>query len=350
MGISIWYLIPSIILETGSSTLYVFLVSMLLSYFVGVFLGTKYTIKQYRLPIGNRLFTISFGVVSFFVYFGIAIMIKNYGGLSSIFSGNARNYYYQGQFNLSTSRFIIAKYVGILFLVYVLYGGISWDRLSGFLRKSFLVTLALISYLKFALGSRLFVLYALIFLVGRSYKYQFSRLQIYMLLASSLVGLSVGSVLRYGSYDIETLFSIFRATENLNFVLGLEGKTNLSSFFYDLSFIPSSLFDYELPNLTLLKHGSLKGSSEPMPVLASMYYGMKDWSFLYMTALGYFAGLAYRNFSRSPLSFFYLFALMYVFLLYLTHSPFRATNRLAVLCIHFQLINFVIGGLCRRTT
>ena len=349
LGVAIWYIFPSFYLGNGTIDLYTYLIWIILTFYLGYSLGNKFSIKYYRISLTQRSFNRVFLLFSLLTYLGVSLMIQNYGGLNSLLSGNARNYYYQNQFQLSTNRFVIAKYVGILFTVYVIYGGIYWDRMTSILRRGFVIALFLISYLKWALGSRLFILYIL-FLMGRSYRYKFTGFQKITVLVLVIIGVTLGVAMRYGTYNSSDILSIFRSTENLNYVLSLESPISISAFIYDLSFIPTNYFDYKIPNLTLLKYGALNGSSEPMPVLASMYYGMKNWSAVYMMILGYFAGMAFKNYSKDSLFFLYMCALTYVFLLYLTHSSFRATNRLAILCIHIQLFNFFLGGICRKAT
>ena len=171
------------------------------------------------------------------------------GGISNIFDSNLREYYYQSldQWDGFKWQFIVNKYLGVFFFLYPIYYGIHWGKLKSKNKKFVILIMLLLSLTKFLVGSRLFIIYFLIFLIVRMIFVDISKKKILLFILIFCSFIYYGFSQRYdGQLTTDIIISTFNANTNLDYIMNnnIISKTKFESFFYDITIIPASVFNY----------------------------------------------------------------------------------------------------------
>lgn len=341
-GLIIYFLIPGLSLYPLFDKTNVYIISLCLSFILGYNLlnsRSSFSFKYELSTFGPKLYIIL--VIS--VLFSLLVWVVIMGGISTVLSGALRNIYYNNQYDSSQLRFIVSKYIGLVFLGFPLIAGLLTRRLNRTVRIINLLLIVLITLTKVLIGSRLFIIYVLSYFCGIAYVKYLSKKRIVSLLIVFLLAIIYGFYTRYRTIDINNVLDVFNATTNLTYIVSNNYTDfDFKSVLFNLSLLPIDVIGYEVPNMTLLKYGSLKGSSEPMPVIVSLYYSVGWYSSLYFLFFGLVSQYAYKKALKGDiLHFLLLLTLSYIFMVYINHSSLRASGRYFMLVLHVILMRRV---------
>ena len=354
IAIIIYFILPSIILQENLiSKKILFLVTLLIGFVFGRSIIRNYNSKLTLNQLwSNKLIKPKyFYYLNLFTILSILLWIISMGGIYNILDSNLREYYYQtlDQWDGLKWQFILNKYIGVFFFLYPVYSGIYWGKLKNKNKKISMLILFSLTLTKFLLGSRLFIIYFLIFFIVRMIFSKTTKIyiSIYSLIFLSLI--YFGFNMRYGDeFNVDTLFSSLNANVNLDYIINNDiiSQTKLKSFFYDITILPSSVLNYELPNLTTLKYGKSLGSSEPMPVIANIYYSLGYFGFIYFFIVGMFSKIGQNLVKKGNIyGILLLLSIFYMFIIYINHSSFRASSRFMILIFTIIFFKWVLNFL-----
>lgn len=341
------FALPSLIDANSSLSTQLFIITLFLGYFIGFLLSKALhkpnSLSKYRGFKHSRISQATYMLVTFIVLFSLIIWFYNVDALSAIIDGESvRDKFYEDQWNINQSKYFISKYVTFIFIFYPIFLGWNYNKFNKTRRILGFILLVAISITKLLMESRLFILYILIFGMVNSMqkRLQGGKIFLFGLLLSLFI--SLGFYLRYGDVKFEYLLVFFDGYGNLKYVVeeGVKSGRVLAGLVYDLTLIPGGLLNYSVPNLTELKYGSAEGSSEPMPVLASIFYSVQYLGFVYYVLIGYYSHYGrYLVLNHKPKGVFVLLSIFYVSVLYVNHSGFRAASRFFILVLTFLALS-----------
>lgn len=359
LAIIIYFFLPLIILQQKlNSKKSLFLITLLIGFVLGRSMIRNYKSK---LSINQKWSNIlikskNISYLNLFTVLSILLWVISMGGISNIFDSNLREYYYQSldQWDGFKWQFIVNKYLGVFFFLYPIYYGIHWGKLKSKNKKFVILIMLLLSLTKFLVGSRLFIIYFLIFLIVRMIFVDISKKKILLFILIFCSFIYYGFSQRYdGQLTTDIIISTFNANTNLDYIMNnnIISKTKFESFFYDITIIPASVFNYELPNLTTLKYGEFVGSSEPMPVIANIYYSLGYFGFIYFFIVGIFSKIGQNLVVKGKISgILLLFSIFYMFMIYINHSSFRASSRFMILIITVIFTQWILKFLTKKNS
>lgn len=341
LSILIYYILPFFLLDPNFKS-FSLLIFMVISYF----LGTRFPFKfsgELKSLINNQKrnsYIFLLGVILFIIY------IINNGGISNIFSGNFRNWYYYVNNQWEGGLFYkINQIIGMFSLFFCSYCG--WlDGEKKKISKNSILWVSLNVIPRLMINSRLFFLgiliYAFSYFVSSNKKFKLGYIICYSIIIFILLNFSLS--LRFDGSDIDMstmILSSFNGIENLSFVLEniYSDFFNFEFFLYHWTPLPGVLFTIPETNLTVLKYGTAYGSSEPMPLIASIVYLQGRFSIIYTFLLGSVVSGVIKQWdtNKTFINFFIMLNIIYMVLIYHNHSNWRANSRVLIILIWFKI-------------
>jgi len=266
-------------------------------------------------------------------------------GITNLFGGNFRNYYYIVNDQWEGGSFYkINQIVGMISIFFCCYCG--WlDGKKNKISINSIIWITLNVLPRLMLSSRLFILgiglYVLSFITSKNIKVKLRTKIIISIMF--FITIIIGFNMRYDTNENSITFVILKSLDgitNLTFALDnmYSSNFNLSFFLYHWTPLPGFLFDIPNMNLSFLKHGSLSGSSEPMPLIASVVYLQGWFSLIYFFMLGSIVKSVIKSWNKKKtfLTFFIMINIIYMLLIYHNHSDWRSSSRTLILLLWFN--------------
>ncbi|MDA7509582.1 hypothetical protein N8481_02175, partial [Akkermansiaceae bacterium] len=254
---------------------------------------------------------------------------------------NFREFYYQNQWNKTNADYV-KKITGLIFIGFPVYGALFWEKFSFRRKIAVVILLFFVTLPKILIQSRFFVLYFAIFFCIRVAMGRFTKKTI--IFAAAVMGYLIyyGFSIRFGE-DLDLSKSV-SWNINVEYIINgsYRGDQIVKGFLFDFTLIPTSFFDYRTPNMTTLKYGREIGSSEPMPVLANLYYHYGNYGSVFYFFIGTLMRAATTLISRNDnRGFILLAALLSMTVIYLNHSSVRGCSKYLQLILHWFLLRWI---------
>lgn len=343
LSIVLYYIVPIVIFNKSFKYL-TLLLGILGAYYLGSRfpLTLKYEVKKIINSQRRDNLILMLGIIVVLIFF----YVNN--GIENVFSEKYRHWYYivNNQWNSTNWFYKSNQYIGMLTLFFSAYCG--WlDGKINLIKKRSMLWVLLGTVARYSLGSRLFILHLVLYFFSYhvSSGKKLKKSVLYVFIVFGFFSLYIGFAGRFDVSGQGVLVPFLSSIDGIsNLSLAVENvystNFNLEFFLYHWTPLPAFLFEIPETNLTIIKYGDVNDSSEPMPLIASVFYLQGWYCLIYFFILGSItAGIAKQwQDHKTFLNFFLILSLLYMVLIYHNHSGWRAVSRFFIILLWLKLL------------